>query len=417
MSNLIAQYKFDKSLYDNLIPEFSVEFTNYEIVDEYLDTEDIMVTSTETMMIMEYDAEPDEYGVLTTEYDVENISTFNAENIVTRSIYSDSLPTQMRFGSTASSGSNSLLEILYLNTSELTAMDNMFIDCQSLTTVDLNNSDTGKVTTMSGMFQGCRLLTSLNISNFNTSNVTNMGYMFFQCQKLSSLDVNGWNVGNVNDIQFMFKFCNALTELDLSKWNVTAQLSNAYQSFCACQNLKRLNISNWNLSNTRIASIFDLNNNLDNIIMANSNYASVNKVISALPTRTSESPGTLNIIGIDDISQADITSAQAKYWNVVQEECEEPNNNELIQGDIIEDGSFNDETTNVVRTNFIDVSDKKSIKVTVLTDNVYVSACYLYNANKELIKVIDLSSDKKRMLGVNLQELINQVLEDEEGDK
>lgn len=417
MSNLIAQYKFDKSLYDNLIPEFSVEFTNYEIVDEYLDTEDIMVTSTETMMIMKYDAEPDEYGVLTTEYDVENISTFNAENIVTRSIYSDGLPTQMRFGSTASIGSNSLLEILYLNTSELTAMDNMFIDCQSLTTVDLNNSDTSKVTTMSSMFQGCRLLTSLNISNFNTSNVTNMGYMFFQCQKLSSLDVNGWNVGNVNDIQFMFKFCNSLTELDLSEWNVTAQLSNAYQSFCACQNLKHLNISNWNLSNTRIASIFDLNNNLDNIIMANSNYVSVNKVISALPTRTSESPGTLNIIGIDDISQADITSAQAKYWNVVQEECEEPNNNELIQGDIIEDGSFNDETTNVVRTNFIDVSDKKSIKVTVLTDNVYVSACYLYNANKELIKVIDLSSDKKRMLGVNLQELINQVLEDEEGDK
>ena len=70
---LIAQYKFDKSIYDNLIPEFNSEFTNYEIVDEYLDTEDIVTTTTETMMIMDYDAEPDEYGILTTEYEVENI--------------------------------------------------------------------------------------------------------------------------------------------------------------------------------------------------------------------------------------------------------------------------------------------------------------------------------------------------------
>lgn len=34
---IIAQYKFDKSIYANLIPEFNPEFTNYEIVDEYLD--------------------------------------------------------------------------------------------------------------------------------------------------------------------------------------------------------------------------------------------------------------------------------------------------------------------------------------------------------------------------------------------
>ena len=74
------------------------EFTDYKIVDEYLDTEDIVTTSTETMMIMNYDAEPDEYGILTTEYEVENTSTFSAENIVTRSIYSSELPTMIKFG-------------------------------------------------------------------------------------------------------------------------------------------------------------------------------------------------------------------------------------------------------------------------------------------------------------------------------
>lgn len=375
---LIAKYKFDKSIYDNLIPEFNAEFINYEITDEYVDAD---------------------------------------ANIVTRSIYNDSLPTKMNFGSTAlSEGFNSLLEIHYLNTSELTTMNGMFSDCGSLISLDLSNVNTSKVTIMDYMFNGCRSLNSLDLSKFDTSNVTSMGYMFFQCQKLTSININNWNVGNVNDIQFMFKFCNALTELDLSSWNITNQLSNAYQSFCACQNLKRLDISNWNLSNARIVSIFDINTNLDNIIMANSNYASVNKVITELPTRTSESPGTLNIKGINDMSQVDVTTAQAKYWNVVQEESEESDDNELVQGDILEDGSFNDVATNVVRTKLIDISDKKSIKVNVLTDNIYVSACYLYNDNKELVKVIDLSSDKKRMFGVNLQELIKQVLEDGEGD-
>ena len=96
---------------------------------------------------------------------------------------------------------------------------------------------------------------------------------------------------------------------------------------------------------------------------------------------------------------------------------EEPDNNELIQGDINEDGTFNDESTTVVRTKYIDISDKKSIQVKVLTDNIYISACYLYNANKELVKVIEIPADKKRKFGVNLQELIAQIIEDEGGDQ
>ena len=96
---------------------------------------------------------------------------------------------------------------------------------------------------------------------------------------------------------------------------------------------------------------------------------------------------------------------------------EEPDNNELVQGDINEDGTFNDESTTVVRTKYIDISGKKSIQVNVLTENVYISACYLYNANKELVKVIEIPADKKRKFGVNLQELIAQIIEDEGGDQ
>ena len=99
------------------------------------------------------------------------------------------------------------------------------------------------------------------------------------------------------------------------------------------------------------------------------------------------------------------------------EKIEEPDNNELVQGDINEDGTFNDESTTAVRTKYINISNKKSIQVNVLTDNVYISACYLYNANKELVKVIEIPADKKRKFGVNLYELIAQIIEDEGSDQ
>lgn len=94
-------------------------------------------------------------------------------------------------------------------------------------------------------------------------------------------------------------------------------------------------------------------------------------------------------------------------------EPEEPDYNELIQGGINDEtGSFEDETANVVKTNFIDISDKKQIMVQVLTENVYIAKCYLYNANKELVKILDISVDKKHMFGIDLQKLIEEVIND-----
>jgi surface protein len=186
---LIAQYKFDKSIYDNLIPEFNAEFTNYEIEDEYLDTEDIVVSSTETMMLMSYDAEPDEYGILTTEYEVENVNTFSAENIVTRYIYNNNLPTLMKFGS-KSGGSDSayaLIELTYAKVDELTTMGSMFDNCINIVSCNTEGWNTSKVTNMVGMFSTCNKLTSLDLSSFDTINVTDMRYMFNSCKKLTTI--------------------------------------------------------------------------------------------------------------------------------------------------------------------------------------------------------------------------------------
>ena len=282
---IIAQYKFDKSIYDNLIPEFNPEFTNYEIVDEYLDTEDIVATSLETMLLMDYNAEPDEYGILTAEYKIENVNTFSSENIVTRTIYSNELPTLMRFGNPDTSGEtgdsnryNSLLEVLYLASSEITYAGLMFHRCANVSYI-CPFILTNKNNSLHGIFSGCHSLITLDVSNFDTSNVTDMSYAFYT---------------------------NNLIELDLSDWD-TSNVTNMNHILYSCQNLKTLNISNWNLDNVNNMGWFvNQCNNLNEIIMNDSDYNSVNKIISELPITTNGIECNFYISGVDDISKVNI---------------------------------------------------------------------------------------------------------------
>ena len=63
-------------------------------------------------------------------------------------------------------------ELSNLDTSNITEMFYMFMDCSNLTSLDLSGFNTSNVTIMTDMFMGCINLTSLNISSFDTSNVT-----------------------------------------------------------------------------------------------------------------------------------------------------------------------------------------------------------------------------------------------------
>ena len=51
--------------------------------------------------------------------------------------------------------------------------------------------------------------------------------------------------------------------------------------------------------------------------MNNSNYSSINRIIEVLFVKTEKEPGTLNITGVDDITQVNIELAQVKYWNAL----------------------------------------------------------------------------------------------------
>ena len=99
----------------------------------------------------------------------------------------------------------------YLNTSEVTDMDIMFMECSSLESLDLSHFNTSKVTTMSNMFFMNSSLQTLDLSSFDTSNVTDMSYMFANCYSLTTIYVSDkWSVASVTNGDYMFGECTAL---------------------------------------------------------------------------------------------------------------------------------------------------------------------------------------------------------------
>ena len=97
-----------------------------------------------------------------------------------------------------------IYNIKYSFKNDLTKINNMFFDCESLISIDLSNFNTQNVTNMSYMFYGCESLTNINLSKFNTQNVQNMNYMFSGCNSLTNIDLFKFNTQNVTNMKFMF---------------------------------------------------------------------------------------------------------------------------------------------------------------------------------------------------------------------
>ena len=129
--------------------------------------------------------------------------------------------------------------------------------------------DTSNATAMANMFNNMSSVTSLDIGGWDTSNVTNMANMFSSCSSLTSLDIQNWNISKVTNISAMFKLCAQLTTLDLEThvvnkglpteyiaWD-TGSVTNMAGLFTNCQRIIDLNISNWDTSSvTTLGSIF-----------------------------------------------------------------------------------------------------------------------------------------------------------------
>ena len=148
------------------------------------------------------------------------------------------------------------LDVTKFNTANVTNMTNMFARCSALTSLDVSKFNTVNVTNMSGMFYSCDALTSLDVTNFNTEKVTSMSYMFSGCTNLTSLDVTNFNTEKVTSMSYMFSGCTNLTSLDVTKFN-TANVSDMSDMFSDCSKLTSLDVSKFNTVNvTNMNSMF-----------------------------------------------------------------------------------------------------------------------------------------------------------------
>ena len=126
-------------------------------------------------------------------------------------------------------------------------MDDMFYECDEMTSLNASGFNTRRVINMSQMFMYCKSLYSLDLNNFNTSNVVDMNRMFMYCENLESLNVSSFNTGNVVDMEYIFASCKNLEELNVSSFN-TSNVTNMKGMFECCENLKELNVNHFDTS-------------------------------------------------------------------------------------------------------------------------------------------------------------------------
>ena len=251
---IVAKYKYDGSVYADLIPEFNAEFTDYTITDE--------------------------------------VDSENSNHII-RTIESDSLPTQIYFGLHNSSNVPtdrvaSLLSIEYLDVSQCTNLAQLCRYCYNLESVNCGDWDMRNVDSMLWLFEGCNKLKEVDVRNWDASKCTQIGAIFSGCTSLTSIDLSLWDTRKVNNLMYLFATCNSLVTLDIS--NMVILEGNSLEGFIrGCTSLKYIKC---NIPNT------------------------IQKISSLLPTRTSDDLGVIIYQGAETLPQDTIDTLNSIGWTV-----------------------------------------------------------------------------------------------------
>ena len=202
------------------------------------------------------------------------------------------------------------LNLSNFNTEKVTDMQGMFWECSDLTSLDLSNFNTENVTAMNYMFNGCSDLTSLNLSNFNTAKVTKMDYMFYNCNKLTSLDLTSFNTAEVTKMDNMFRSCTDLTSLNLSNFN-TAKVTDMQGMFYGCNALTSLDLTSFNTAEvTDMSNMFRLCNKLTSLDLSNFNTAKVTDMAYMF-----KSCSALTSLDLSSFNTAEVKNMTQMFYN------------------------------------------------------------------------------------------------------
>lgn len=126
-------------------------------------------------------------------------------------------------------------------TMSLTGDCNAMFANSTKTEIDVSGLDTTNVTSMNSMFMECNNITHLDVSTFNTSNVTTMGNFCYDCDNLEELICTGLDFSKVTSMNYSFACNPKLKKLDLS--GCVGRPTNTYGMFRANESLEYLDVS------------------------------------------------------------------------------------------------------------------------------------------------------------------------------
>jgi len=217
---------------------------------------------------------------------------------------------------------NTITGIGTWNTSRFTSGGRMFMNCSSLTSLDLSTWDISNMTDLTYMFNGCTSLKDINLTGWGSkaNKVTTALSMFQNSTSLSgTTGFDSWNLSACTTTLDMFSNCTSVKTLNLSNWN----LSNAttigggeYQSMFRNMNkLETLNVSNWLLNTSgsvNLGGLFASCTKLNTITGINTWNTS--KVTST--TRMFQNCTSLGTIDMSNLNFTSLTDATYMFYNM-----------------------------------------------------------------------------------------------------
>ena len=202
------------------------------------------------------------------------------------------------------------LDLSNCDTSSVINMGSMFGGVTSLTTLDLSNFDTSKVTNMAAMFGSASSLTTIDLSSFDTSNVTSMVSMFSNCRSLTALDLNNFDTSNVIGMSNMFYYCSKLTSLNVSNFD-TSNVKDMQRMFYYCKLLTNLDVSNFDTSNvTTMESMFE---SCSSLILLDVSHFNTNKVTNMMSVF--DNCSSLVSLDVSNFDTTNVTNMAAMFYN------------------------------------------------------------------------------------------------------
>ena len=166
-------------------------------------------------------------------------------------------------------------------------MNYLFANCSNIKTINLGYMNTESLNAMQRMFCYCHKLESIDLSSFDTTLVTHMGWVFFHCYEIKYIILSeSFKTSNVISMYSMFSHCKSIISLNLSSFDTT-KVTQMCWMFNTCRKLKYLDISNFApLNLTDIDTMF---NGMSDLVYLNihsleiNNLTNTNKSFNALP--------------------------------------------------------------------------------------------------------------------------------------